>query len=212
MIRANLLAAGLIALVAVFAGAGCRSSSPTFYVLHGDAQRTDPPARATMNIVVSPVTVPDIVDRPQIVTRGAGNQIELNEFARWAEPLKTNITRVIAADLGQRLATTRVSLFETGASAASEWHVRVDVMSIDSVPGEAVTIDAQWAVRAPGNGAPVLGQTVAREAVDGRDYGALVAAHERAIGVISTAIAEAIRSGQAPSAPLGALDSAHATR
>ncbi|MFX1767623.1 PqiC family protein [Paraburkholderia sp. A1RI-2L] len=198
MTRARLLAAGLIALAALLAGAGCRSTSPTFYVMHGDAQRTDPSARATMNIVVSPVTVPDIVDRPQIVTRGAGNQIELNEFARWAEPLKTNIARVIAADLGQRLDTARVTSFETGASAASEWHVRVDVVSIDSVRGEAVTIDAQWVVRPPGKGAPVLGQTVAREAVDGRDYGALVAAHERALGVISTDIAEVIRRGAAP--------------
>ncbi|MFX1675547.1 PqiC family protein [Paraburkholderia sp. A2WS-5] len=198
MTRARLLAAGLIALAALLAGAGCRSTSPTFYVMHGDAQRADPSARATMNIVVSPVTVPDIVDRPQIVTRGAGNQIELNEFARWAEPLKTNIARVIAADLGQRLDTARVTSFETGASAASEWHVRVDVVSIDSVRGEAVTIDAQWVVRPPGKGAPVLGQTVAREAVDGRDYGALVAAHERALGVISTDIAEVIRRGAVP--------------
>ncbi|WP_213302671.1 PqiC family protein [Paraburkholderia sacchari] len=197
MIRVRVLVACLFVLLALLAGAGCRSSSPTFYVMHGDAQRTDPPARATMNIVVSPVTVPDIVDRPQIVTRGAGNRIELNEFARWAEPLRTNIARVIAADLGQRLATARVSLFEAGASAASAWHVRVDVVSIDSVPGEAVTIDAQWSVRPPGNGAPVLGQTVAREAVDGRDYGALVAAHERALGVISTDIAATISTGQA---------------
>lgn len=217
MMRASLLAACLSALLALLAGAGCRSASPVFYVMHGDAQRTDPqrtdpPARATMNIVVSPVTVPDSVDRPQIVTRTAGNQIELNEFARWGEPLKTDIARVIAADLGQRLATARVSLFESGASASSVWHVRVDVMSIDSVPGEAVTIDAQWAVRPPGNGAPVLGQTVAREAVEGRDYGALVAAHERALGVISTDIAEVIRAGQATAAPLGAMDSAHATR
>ncbi|NLP60500.1 PqiC family protein [Paraburkholderia sacchari] len=196
MIRARVPVACLFVLIALTAGAGCRSPSPTFYLMHGDAQRTDPPARATMNIVVSPVTVPDIVDRPQIVTRGAGNRIELNEFARWAEPLRTNIARVLAADLGQRLATARVSLVEAGASASSEWHVRVDVVSIDSVPGEAVTIDAQWSVRPPGNGAPVLGQTVAREAVDGRDYGALVAAHERALGVISTDIAAAISTGQ----------------
>jgi uncharacterized protein len=195
MTRANVLAACLIAL---FAGAACRSSpTPTFYVMHGDAQNSDQPAPATMSVVVSPVTVPDIVDRPQIVTRTSDNGIELNEFARWAEPLKSDIARVIAADLAQRLTTARVSLFDLGVSAPPEWHVRVDIMSIDSVPGDAVTIDAQWAVRPPANGATVLGQTVAREPVAGHDYAALVAAHERALGVISTDIAAAIRAGQA---------------
>ena len=195
MSRANVLAACLIVL---FAAAGCRSSpSPTFYVMHGDVQRTDSPGPATTCVVVSPVTVPDVVDRPQIVTRTADNRVELNEFARWAEPLKTDIARVIAADLAYRLTTARVSLFDLGAGAPPEWHVRVDITSIDSVRGDAVTIDAQWAVRPPASGATVLGRTVAREAVDGGDYGALVAAHERALGVISDDIAVVIRAGQA---------------
>ncbi|RQH07022.1 PqiC family protein [Paraburkholderia dinghuensis] len=194
MTRATVLA---VCLIALFAIAGCRSPSPTYYVMHGDAQRADPPVPATMTVVVSPVTVPDVVDRPQIVTRTADNRIELNEYERWAEPLKTDIARVIAADLAQRLTTARVSLYDLGAGAPPEWRVRVDIMSIDSVPGDAVTIDAQWAVRPPASGTTVVGKTVAREPVDGKDYGALVAAHERALGVISTDIAAAIRAGQA---------------
>ncbi|WP_233873311.1 PqiC family protein [Paraburkholderia adhaesiva] len=193
MTRATVLAACVIGLVAI---AGCRSPVATYYVMHGDAQHADSPVPATMSVVVSPVTIPDVVDRPQIVTRTADNRIELNEFARWAEPLKADIARVIAADLAQRLNTARVSLYDLGAGAPPEWRVRVDIMSIDSVPGDAVTIDAQWAVRPPDSGATVLGKTVAREPVEGKDYAALVAAHERALGVISTDIAAAIRAGQ----------------
>jgi hypothetical protein len=41
------------------------------------------------------VTVPDVVDRPQFVTRAGLNQVTINEFARWGEPLKGEIARVI---------------------------------------------------------------------------------------------------------------------
>ncbi|CAG9201227.1 conserved exported hypothetical protein [Paraburkholderia tropica] len=195
MMRARARAGGLIASLALLASAGCSSPTPVFYSMHGDARMSEASVPATMSIVVSPVTVPDLVDRPQMVTRTADNRIELNEFARWAEPLKTDIARVIAADLSQRLATARVSVLDTGAGGLPQWYVRVDIVSIDSVPGDAVTIAAQWTVRPPAKGAALLGRSVAREPVGGRDDGALVAAHERALGAISEEIAAAIRAG-----------------
>ncbi|WP_322007335.1 PqiC family protein [Paraburkholderia tropica] len=183
------------ALIALLACAGCGSPTPDFYAMHGDARMDAAPVAATMCIVVSPVTVPDLVDRPQIVTRTADNRIDLNEFARWAEPLKADIARVIADDLAQRLATARVSVFDACAGALPQWSVRVDIVGIDSVPGDAVMIAAQWAVRPPAKGAIVFGRSLAREPLDSHDYGALVAAHERALGTISSEIAAAIRAG-----------------
>jgi len=198
---ARVAAAACICVVASLAG--CSSPSPTFYALRADdagaaapaASPADPAGEATLAIVVGPVTVPDMVDRPQIVTRNPDNTIQMNEFARWAAPLKLDIGRVIAADLALRLGTARVSTVDLGMNSTPVWHVRVDIVRLDSVAGDSVTVEAQWVARPPGHRVPVLGHTLAHEQVASRDYGALVDAHDRALATISTDIAAAIRAG-----------------
>jgi len=184
--------------------AGCSSPSPTFYALRADdataatasTSPAVPTSAAALDVIVGPVTVPDMVDRPQIVTRNPDNTIQMNEFARWATPLKLDVGRVVAADLAQRLGTAHVSTFD-GASTPPVWRVRVDITRIDSVLGDSVTIDAQWVVRPPGHQALTLGHTVAHEQVTSQDYGALVDAHDRALATISADIAAAIRADHA---------------
>ncbi|WP_412026085.1 membrane integrity-associated transporter subunit PqiC [Burkholderia cepacia] len=174
---------------------GC-GSSPTarFYTLSPDATLTGDGAAMPVSVVVNPVTVPELVDRPQIVTRVAGNQVSLDEFARWAEPLRSDIARVIAADVGQLLGSPRVNVFDAGAAAAPAWRVRVDVMRFDAILGDSVTVEAQWAVRPPGKVAAVTGRSVTREPVQGSGYAALIGAYDRAIAVVSRDIASAIRT------------------
>ena len=85
---------------------GCASSpQASFYTLSAEnpqqaADSAAPPALSpTWAIVMGAVTVPEIDDRPQFVRRVAPNQITLDEFSRWAEPLKSQVRRIIAADL-----------------------------------------------------------------------------------------------------------------
>ncbi|MFC0691639.1 PqiC family protein [Paraburkholderia humisilvae] len=184
----------LIAAVALVAFGGCKSPNSSFYTLSPDAslERTGAPLRTA--VVVGPVTVPELVDRPQFVTRVSDNEVAVNEFARWGEPLKSGIARTIAADLGQLLGAERVSIAAQAALVQEACRVRVDIVRFDSVPGDAVTIDAQWVVRVPGKPLPVSGRTVAREPVGTASNDALVAAHSRALAAVSRDIAAAIRS------------------
>jgi uncharacterized lipoprotein YmbA len=180
--------------MALVALAGCKSPNSSFYTLSPDAslERTGTPLQTA--VVVGPVTVPELVDRPQLVTRVSDNEVALNEFARWGEPLKSGIARAIAADLGQLLGTGRVSVFGQAALVQETCRVRVDIVRFDSVPGDAVTIDAQWVVRVPGKPLPLSGHTVVREPVASASNDALVAAHSRALAAVSRDIAAAIRS------------------
>ena len=192
----SFLAVLLLALAGVLGGCG---SSPVsrFYTLKPDATLASDASSMPLHVVVNPVTIPDLVDRPQIVTGAAGNQVSIDEFDRWAEPLKGDIARVIAADLGALLGSERVTVFDTGADVSSVWHVRVDVMRFDSMPGDAVTVEAQWAVWPPKNPAPVWGHSLEHEPVQGQGYDAVVAAHDRALAAVSRDIASAIRTNLA---------------
>ena len=174
---------------------GC-GSSPTssFYRLKPEATLTAMGASAPLYVVVSPVTIPELVNRPQIVVNLADDQVQPNEFQRWAEPLKSNIQRTIAGDLAALLGSDHVNVFDADPGGPPVWRVRVDVMRFDSVPGEAATVDAQWTIRPPKTATPIFGRTLAHEPVQGQGYDALVAAHDRALAAVSRDIAASIES------------------
>ena len=148
-----------------------------------------PAAAAAISIAVGPVSIPELVDRPQLVVRVSANQVAITEQARWAEPLRSAIARVVAANLAAAL-SARVVAQRTGEP---DFRVLIDVQRFESAPGDAALIDAVWTV-VPQKGARASGRSVARERVAGKDYDALVAAHGAALAAVSREIAAAIRS------------------
>jgi uncharacterized lipoprotein YmbA len=186
----------MVLVVATFVG--CASRKADFYTLSVEARPDSARSTETISVVVGAVSVPELIDRPQIVIRGGANQVDIDEFARWAEPLKSQIPRVIAADLAQVLNSPRVSVYPIAGNPASGYRVRADVERFDAAPGEAVTVDVTWSVSPPGQGTPLSGRTIVREPCTGAGYGALVAAWSRALAAVSRDIAAAIR----PAPPL----------
>ena len=93
--------AGCLALATIAAGllfAGCAATTPTrFYTLSslvaapGEASQGLP----HLAIGVGPVTLPEYLNRPQIVTRVGSNRIALADFESWAEPLDGLFARIL---------------------------------------------------------------------------------------------------------------------
>jgi hypothetical protein len=184
----------LAALLAVAALAGCGSSPKShFYTLNSGTPPASAPAAASYSVGIGMVTVPDVVDRPQIVTRSGANQVTIDEFARWAEPLKSDIARVIAANLMRELPGALVSTYPQSANIDADVRVGIDVLRFESVPNDAATIEVLWTVK-PAKGAARSGRAVVREATGGAGYDALVAAHSRALDAVSKNIAAAVRA------------------
>jgi len=192
--RTGLTGLALIAAVLV----GCGSSPPTHYYTltavspapGGSPER----GSAEYSVSVGPVTLPEIVDRPQLVVRVGANQVALVEEHRWAEPLTSEIPRVIAENLSQLLGSQQVVTFLQNAVRDPEYRVLVDIQHFDSMVGQTVTIDALWTVRRASGGEPRTGRSLAREPIGGDGYDALVAAHGRALATVSREVAESIRA------------------
>lgn len=180
-------------LVAAALLAACSSPRTNFYTLNADPALETTGASISVPVVVGPVTVPELVDRPQLVTRLSGNEVQLNEFSRWGEPLKTGVADVIAADLSRLLGASRVSASSQSVAGTDMFRVRVDIVQFDSMPGDSVAIDAMWTVRVEGHERLITGRSTVREQVQGTDDAALVAAHSRALASVSRDIAAAIR-------------------
>ena len=105
MIRPHALAA--CSLVALLGGCG---SVPREYHYTLNAQPAAAAATApqsSFSIAVGPVTVPEMVDQPQMVVQAAPNRVAIEEYRRWASPLRSEIALVIAANLSQMLNASR---------------------------------------------------------------------------------------------------------
>ncbi len=177
--------------IAAFIG-GCSTPQAQLYTLSpaaGAAARSGDAAVAKFAVAVGPVSIPAVVDRPQIVVTKGPNQVGLDEFNRWASPLQGNIAHVVAADLSAQLG--KLSVTANGAAEA-EFHVAIDVQVFQSTPADAAVLAAVWTVRRTADGLTQSGSVDIREPCQGGGYAALAAAHSRALNQLSASVAKAI--------------------
>ena len=187
------LAALAIPCALVIFVAGCASTPESrFYTLR--ASTTPAATSSELSVAVGPVSVPAMVDRPQIVISTGPNQVRLDEFNRWAAPLQNNISRVVADNLIAILGTPRVTLFPQTLNTDADYRAAIDVQNFESEPGEAATLDAVWTVRRTKDGRTETGRTTVHEPATEKGYDALAAAHSRAVARLSRDIAEAVRA------------------
>jgi uncharacterized lipoprotein YmbA len=192
----RVLAAALLLVVA-----GCSQSPPTeFYTLSG-MQLPPGGSSARKTVVgVGPVTLPDYLDRPQIVTRASGNRVILASFHSWVEPVDGMFTRVLVGNLSSLLATDNVVTLPQRRPMPLDYQVEVDVARFDAdVTGRAV-LDARWRVFGK-DGDLLVGEgrsTIVEPVAEPGSYEAIVAAMSQALAQMSSTIAGTIeqhRSG-----------------
>lgn len=176
---------------------GCAGApKENFYVLSASVPRERVQMAASMpniRIVIGPVAISEIVDRPQLVTRSAPHQVAILEQERWAESLKGQISRVVAENLAMLLGTPQVSVFAQGGVSDADYRVTLEVQRFESVLNEAVTVEALWVIHHSVGGKLTGGHSLVHEPVASPGYNGLVAAHSHALGSISHDIAAALR-------------------
>ncbi len=190
-----------LALVVTFLllAGGCspKTRPAKFYLLQpigpSEARSTTAAANGPALIGVGPVEIPAYLDRPQIVTGGAGAQLELDEFQRWAEPLRDNFTQVLTENLSALMPSTHVLPFPWNRAIVPDYQVEVQVMRfhVDAVGNSE--LKANWSILKQGK--PVLlKEFYVRTSVTGGDYEAKVAAQSRALAAFGKEIAGALDS------------------
>ncbi|MDJ0740538.1 MAG: PqiC family protein [Gammaproteobacteria bacterium] len=189
-----------LSLAAVLGVAACASTKPTsFFLLQpitattgGEAVADHARARV---LGIGPVELPGHLDRPQIVTRGTGNRLEVAEFSRWAEPLQENVTRVLGENLATFLPGDRIASFPWTSAGAIDYQVTVEISRFDGVVGDDSTLTARWQVLAPATGDIVMTRnTNVSVPSESADHGGTVAAMNQALDALSREIGEGLRS------------------
>ena len=99
-------------------------------------------AIAVFTIGVFPVAMPDHLDRPQIVTRVSENEIQFDEFSRWAEPIKENFYTVLVENLSTLLSSEKIIKTAESLGVKVAFQVGVDVVQFDGALGGDVVLIA----------------------------------------------------------------------
>jgi uncharacterized lipoprotein YmbA len=180
--------------------AGCTTSPPSrFYLLQSlSSAAVESGAQVKdqgLAIGIGPINLPDYLDRPQIVTRNPGNELRLDEFNRWAEPLGQNLSRVLAENLATLLDTQRIVVYPWPQATPIDFRIRVDVLRLDGSLGGRAILSARWTIYT-GDMQKVLmvRKSDIDESAASAAHEALVAAESRAAAVLSREIATAILS------------------
>jgi len=182
---------------------GCGSTQPSRFYTLTVSETSFPEQRAAEGIApvvaIGPVNIPDYLDRPQIVTRGAGNEIYIAEFERWAGPLKSAMPRFLAQHISARVPADRFTVIPWRPVASFQipvsYRIVVIVEEFVGDPGGQVVLKALWTVFQETDSTVVsLRESSYAEQTGGNDYGSLVAAMSRALDRLAHDMARAIET------------------
>jgi hypothetical protein len=184
----------LLALVVCLSACAGKSASSKFYVLSPLPQSKLSGADGT-TIGVFPVSMPDYLDRPQIVTRVSENEIKLDEFSRWAEPLKESFYTALVDNLSTLLNHEKIIKTSHNLGTPTTLQVGVEVLQFDGALGGDVVLSVKWGLFGErGKNVLIAKRSSFKEPTGAATYEALVAAQSRAVAALSREIAEGIRT------------------
>ena len=178
--------------------AGCAQSPPTqFFTLDALASAAPVRGAAGRPIRIDHVTIPAVMDRPEMVREHAAAQLKVDDFSHWGAPLGDLMRATLVEDLAGRLPAGRVlpaGLPKLDGAA----DIAVEVNAIHERPG-SIALDVDWTLigRPPGGGGQGATVRVARHEsieapLDGQSEQAFANALSQATATLADRIAVAI--------------------
>jgi uncharacterized lipoprotein YmbA len=184
----------MFVVVTMLTACGGRTPPAKFYTLQPVEQ--SPLGKSLprdVALAVGPVAIPADMDRDEIVTRGAGNEVSFSEYHRWAGPLQQRIASVIAQNIATLLATERVTPFTRENIFQPTHRVVINTNRYDSQLSSGFLLNATWSIKdLKAKKLLLIRNSIIRESTESATYEGLVAAQSKALAALSREIAAAL--------------------
>lgn len=183
------LAAVFFALVST---AGCGTSQKTdFYQLEEASNASLTGIEKGGIIGIGPISLPEYINRPQIVTRQAEHHFNVSEFNRWIEPINDSISRLLVINLSNNLNSNRIYWVpRSERQYPLDLRVAVDIGRFDGQLGKEVVLESRWSIFDKDDKPALTRVSLIKEPVKGESYDALVAAMNRALQQLGKEISQ----------------------
>jgi uncharacterized lipoprotein YmbA len=206
--------AALLPFLLAALGAGCSSRPSQFYLLSSVAtsqqsstaeQRGAAPAsfgssRAAGTVAGSSgplvgvvVTVPEYLDRLDIVERVGANEVKPIYSAQWGESLAVTATRAVAENLIALLPSGDVIMLPSRIGRLIDYQVNLDLTRFESDSQGRATAAGRWSISDREGRERASGRVLRSETAERTGYDAMAAAMSRNLAAVSTDIAAALQ-------------------
>jgi uncharacterized lipoprotein YmbA len=177
---------------------GCATAPPdAFYTLtpipaghQGDVLA----AGESPAVGVGPISLPEYLDRTEIVGRNDGGSLNVDEVHLWGGSLVDDFPRVLGENLGRLLGTSRILLNTTEVRYPVDIRVAAVVLGFEVGPRAEAELKVRWMLIDPSSDRVLsVREGLYRAPVRGEGPAARVEALSRALGDFSREVAEAVR-------------------
>lgn len=139
--------------------------------------------------------IPQYLQRFQLVTRDGDNRIRLSQSSQWAENLRKNLLRTLAANLATRLSTIDIGTPLNRSASIPDYRLHVHVTRFERDADGQVQLTGRWQVADADE--KDLGMYYARLSgehnISANDYDQVVADMQSLFGDFCDRIAQSIR-------------------
>ncbi len=183
-----------LAVVTLLSLSGCSGTSKKadFYQLEESSNAYLTGVEKGRIIGVGPISLPEYINRPQIVTRSSQYQYNVSEFNRWIEPIHDSIQRLMVVSFSNNLNSNRVYwLPRNDRQYPLDLRIAIDIGRFDGQLGKEVVLESRWSLFDK-NDIPILTRvSIIKEVVNGSSYNALVNAMNSALQKLGKEISQA---------------------
>lgn len=117
-----------------------------YYALESTGTRVAQDDEGSPIMAVGAIRIPEYLNRSQMVTRGSGAEVIVDDFNHWAEPLDEAIHRVLASNLDVMLDSMVVIAYPSTTTIHSDYRLVGRMDRFTAGPDGMVVLNVQWGV------------------------------------------------------------------
>lgn len=188
----------LLLLLLVLSLSSCINTPlPDYYVLTAEGETVSPSDALVLTrdaaLGIGPVTIPETINRPNIVTPLDSNQLDVAEYHRWSEPLVDNISRVLITNLAAETRLNKLYAYPWLGNYI-DYQIRIDVLQMIGRPNERVRLQVRWQILDGDKPARLITTQISEYTalVTDKGYSAMVAAYSSLFARLSGEISQTL--------------------
>ncbi len=141
----------ILILLSVILFTHCGSSPPIQkYILtpsiEYDTETLSGKENTEITIGIGSIEFSEYLKRPEIVSFKGNNELNVDQFNRWAEPLEKNFERVLIENLSRLIPTNRIYIFPWQEEEPNSFQISIVVNEFGMRSDSSLVLDARWSV------------------------------------------------------------------
>jgi uncharacterized protein len=160
----------------------CASSRPDhFYILSAQPPAAQPASASTTPVALK-VTLPSLVDRPEMILNTSADGVAVLEHERWGAPLADLVVQTLGQDIERRRSDLVVGGQGAGRLSGVPIKIIVDVVQMTARQGDRVSIETHWRIVDARKPSDLAGNEVFSAPLGQDGYGAIAQALSDCLG------------------------------